>query len=1293
MKKKTSLFLLLPAVAMIASSCDMLNKILGKDKDKDNTQQTGGNETGGEGSGEGEGGGQGEGEGGGSGEGEGGGQGETGQAERQKFDEIVSNLKSTHNYTLSISSAFENDVDEQGIEYHRYNLNDKAWYHDDSIFDAEGVIYQKDQGYVTFAKSGSQVIPMNLNDEFHYETDKRIFVSTNPQLKISDIYETIGENLFIGEYTQDATDKTKFVSTSLENRTVAAYFTQYTDYIGLTFQVDDKITAVLDSANSEITLSMDYWIAFYDEGEKNEKGNITIKIEKVGTTTDSVIFSYIENPTTTFTAPEAWPTDMTSEFVSKNNGVTPTLPAGLCYATVFGEFLYDGFYYAGIQDLNSGDLRTSYGTTLVNDGFTKVSDNSYKKVVANGMDSITYRVEMKYKEANEFYKKGEMLILYRAIKQVGVFGSIAEFNEYLSNNRYDELVPALPAESTCTSITNVKDQTPNDAIIYALKMNSTDSFKVNIPSFAKAKAFAEAYGQLLIDKGFSSTSSFLSMTNYSLESSSSGTYVGIDCPQTEAQYTGFVGVRYVIYKADEQSLRPAQKHSVSASNEMVNGSISFNNGTQYAAGSTVNFTISPKTGYKVSSASIVGKDITVSLNGNAGSFVMPNEDVVVLVSFVELPPAPTYAINFTCEHFTVDHFEDEGGNRITSYTYVEGAYGIFAYGTFEQGYEFDSLTVEGDVGALGASWYDDDCGCDVIQVYVTKQLDEFNITVLTKQSGVTPEPTVYSIGKESVEGATITVAESLIESQAGQEISFTVAVSEGYEFESVAIKNHSEVAISKDVNTQTGVVTCSFIMPEFDVVITASVTPVQPTSYAITKDSVEGLTIKIVGFMSEAEACDYVRFTVSLDEDYTLVKVFIKDHPEISIDTQTNPLTQAITYMFEMPAFAVTISGEVLAPEVAQQHQVTSASVQDGSILFNKSYYEEGETVEFTVSPNTGYQIDEVSTNPALTIADKGSGQYSFEMPNGDVVISATFSLIPTPEPGPHAVAAVGDVYDGGTKVGRVATWFKYVSVKAGEMAYVTITPSEGYEIVRAYVEGHEEITLTDASATMGSNKWGFEMPAYDVTITAEFRLIPKELSSITLSGQKTEFKVNDSFTVGELVVKASYTNGENESLVSYDVDSSQVKMNEEGNYQVTISYTYEGVTKSQSYTISVKGNDMTSTVYQGNNGLGTYSYELTINSDGTGEYVLTKTKSGTTTVYHQFFKWTDAGSGKLNIVKDEEKTSTLCTTDNYNLWMYWSGDSASNKNTITISGDTATFKGMYSNNTSTKDIVLTIVK
>jgi len=80
-------------------------------------------------------------------------------------------------------------------------------------------------------------------------------------------------------------------------------------------------------------------------------------------------------------------------------------------------------------------------------------------------------------------------------------------------------------------------------------------------------------------------------------------------------------------------------------------------------------------------------------------------------------------------------------------------------------------------------------------------------------------------------------------------------------------------------------------------------------------------------------------------------------------------------------------------------HNITIASVEHGTIvvLDNKTTAIENENVDFTVTPNKGYVIDEITVMAGETPVDFNDYEtfYRFQMPDSDVTISATFNELP----------------------------------------------------------------------------------------------------------------------------------------------------------------------------------------------------------------------------------------------------------------------------------------------------------
>ena len=90
---------------------------------------------------------------------------------------------------------------------------------------------------------------------------------------------------------------------------------------------------------------------------------------------------------------------------------------------------------------------------------------------------------------------------------------------------------------------------------------------------------------------------------------------------------------------------------------------------------------------------------------------------------------------------------------------------------------------------------------------------------------------------------------------------------------------------------------------------------------------------------------------------------------------------------------------------------------------------------------------------------------------------------------------------------------------------------------------------------------YGEESCNQNITVNA------RALSSISLSNKKTAYYVGDTFV--KPTVTAHYSNGVEEDITAY-ATATGYNMSSSGQQQVTISYTYLGVTKTSSYSITV---------------------------------------------------------------------------------------------------------------------------
>ena len=165
------------------------------------------------------------------------------------------------------------------------------------------------------------------------------------------------------------------------------------------------------------------------------------------------------------------------------------------------------------------------------------------------------------------------------------------------------------------------------------------------------------------------------------------------------------------------------------------------------------------------------------------------------------------------------------------------------------------------------------------------------------------------------------------------------------------------------------------------------------------------------------------------------------------------------------------------APEDAYRITTMTVPVHGGAItLAGGNRVNGGDTVAFTVTPNTGYQLASVNVTTATGDAvevDETDGIYTFIMPESDVTISATFDEIPVYAINAGAVPAAG---------GRVSVSDEEAA--AGQTVTVAPSANVGWQCsgISATSNG---VPIDVTAGTDGS--YNFVMPESDVDIVANF--------------------------------------------------------------------------------------------------------------------------------------------------------------------------------------------------------------
>ena len=158
-------------------------------------------------------------------------------------------------------------------------------------------------------------------------------------------------------------------------------------------------------------------------------------------------------------------------------------------------------------------------------------------------------------------------------------------------------------------------------------------------------------------------------------------------------------------------------------------------------------------------------------------------------------------------------------------------------------------------------------------------------------------------------------------------------------------------------------------------------------------------------------------------------------------------------------------------------------NITGGSILASPTSQEAGQLVTLTATPNSAYMFNNNAANWSVTYGDEtvqvtpgDNNTATFEMPESDVTVSATFTAKPT-----HSITIANDIENGSVTASPESAY-------EGQTVTLTVNPSQGYELTN--------ITVEDQS---GNNVeligYTFVMPNSNVFVNATFDLIPTTVS------------------------------------------------------------------------------------------------------------------------------------------------------------------------------------------------------
>ena len=310
------------------------------------------------------------------------------------------------------------------------------------------------------------------------------------------------------------------------------------------------------------------------------------------------------------------------------------------------------------------------------------------------------------------------------------------------------------------------------------------------------------------------------------------------------------------------------------------------------------------------------------------------------------------------------------------------------------------------------------------------------------------------------------------------------------ELETKSVGNN--VYLCSDCHTATESVPHTVTLPEAVEGVTLTL---GTTNNTYIKDDTVTLTV-------EKEGADIVTVTAKNgDTDVALTEVQEAAQDEAAAQATTEKAKTV--YTFTMPDGDVTISvtkaAKTYAVKVADANKDTLKITSPEADLDKVA---EGTSVTVVATPKDGYTL--TADGVVVTYGDnqtlkatpdtEKANTYTFAMPAGDATVSAAFEEVKK-----YNVTVAGTVENGTVGV-------EPKTAAAKDVVTVTVTPNTNFKytdgsLKATYTDGGTKKEINDFKAVDGKeNTYTFEMPAADVTVSAEFEEIATETYTVTVT-------------------------------------------------------------------------------------------------------------------------------------------------------------------------------------------------
>lgn len=438
----------------------------------------------------------------------------------------------------------------------------------------------------------------------------------------------------------------------------------------------------------------------------------------------------------------------------------------------------------------------------------------------------------------------------------------------------------------------------------------------------------------------------------------------------------------------------------------------------YKIGETVEFTVTAESGYSVVKVTVNGEEVTATA-GKYSFLVSENtSQIAIVVETAEILIVPQVqaqnaAVNGLKENYKI-------GETLAFTVSVD------------DGYKLVGVMVNGStVAADGEGNY---------SYEITADVSAINIVVTTQtvaSAGIVPQISAENASVEGIESGRAYAS--------GETVEFTVSPSRGYRVVKVTLNGEEIVA---------GESGYSYTVQDSD---TAIVIVVQTelisleTSVTVTPEG----SAEVGGYELTYGIDDAVTFTVTANAGYEITRVTVNGYDVTASDN---------VYSYTVKD---TDSAVEIVVETAKKQLTVSKTVTNATLGGLKESYTFGENVQFTVTPETGYEVTEVKVNDSVIKAVEGTYSYTVLPEDTQISITVTTQLIAlTPELDEGDGATVNGLeesYNIGNTVTFTITTEEYVTVDSVTVNGEVVTEQDG---TYSYVIKESDRELTIAVTT-----------------------------------------------------------------------------------------------------------------------------------------------------------------------------------------------------------------------------------